>query len=175
MTKLGPFYGPVKKGANRYYFHELCAIWSPNVYLIDNNKLTGLTNEIKRANKLRCSYCGTRGAATKCYVDKCDNDYHVLCAKSVGCYFNNQEYIIFCPDHINSKENQYYVKPKINCETASNLSDCVCIVCQSGLDEDKLLECEHCKSWMHTYCNEPEILGPLDSIEFICFKCVNSS
>lgn len=34
-TKVGPVYGPLKlkKRGEKYYVHELCAIWTPEIYL----------------------------------------------------------------------------------------------------------------------------------------------
>ena len=75
LLKLGPFYGPVKKGNNKFYFHELCAIWTPAIYLDDNGKLKNVHKEIKRSRKLFCSYCGLRGAGLGCSNNNCKNNY----------------------------------------------------------------------------------------------------
>ena len=50
LAKLvGPVYGPFRKKKKDYFVHELCAIWTPNVYL-DNEtgKFKNLGNEISR-------------------------------------------------------------------------------------------------------------------------------
>ena len=44
----------------------MCAIWSPAVYLDENNKLHNLKKEIKRSKRLICSFCGFFGAGLGC-------------------------------------------------------------------------------------------------------------
>ena len=36
--KLGPVYGPIRVKGHKIFVHELCAIWTPEVYLDDKNK-----------------------------------------------------------------------------------------------------------------------------------------
>lgn len=65
-------------------------------------------------------------------------------------------------------------KNKKEFDLVSNYSELVCMVCRSGLDEDKLLICDKCNLAIHAYCNEPEILEAAALLEqFICFKCVD--
>lgn len=171
LTKLGPFYGPVKKGNKLFYFHELCALWAPNVYLDDNNKLKNLQKEITRSKQLFCSACGLRGSAIGCYVKGCKNVYHYLCAKSFGCLLDNQKYIIHCPDHIELCDPDL-VERKREIDNDSFYSNCICVVCNSGYDEDKIIVCDKCDCGVHTYCNEPEVReDPISVKNFVCFKC----
>ena len=53
---IGPLYGPIEvidKTKEEYYMHELCAIWSPGVYIdSDTKKFKNLYTEIDKAKKL---------------------------------------------------------------------------------------------------------------------------
>jgi hypothetical protein len=175
LLKVGPFYGPVKKACKQYFFHELCVIWSPKVYLDDNDKLKNVQSEITRGRKTYCYYCGMLGATIGCYIKACKNIYHYLCAKSLGCFLNDQDYIIFCPDHLHKSNCKDLIipAPKKNFESnIDNLSNMVCMICKSGQDEAKILLCDKCDCGVHTYCNEPEILEPPESIDtYICPDC----
>lgn len=174
LKKLGPFYGPVKKGGHTYYFHELCALWSPDIHLTESGKLKNLHKDIKRSKACFCAYCSRRGGGLKCNIKKCDNSYHVLCAKSEGCLFDDQNYNIYCPEHKNSLNPEIMEKIFVPDDAASDYSDMVCFVCKSGLDEDKILICDNrtCGKGVHTYCNVPEILEiPGDEEMFFCFNC----
>jgi hypothetical protein len=178
IMKIGPFYGPFKEGSNRYFIHELCAIWSPNVFLDKYGKLRSICKEVKRAKKLNCSYCGNKGAGLGCSKKNCRNTYHFLCAKSVKSHFNDQDYLIFCPDHLDNvplSELEALKSINLNRDSETPYSLMVCQECKSGLDEDKLLICDSCDHGIHSYCNIPEIpVIPKDDELFNCHFCLSS-
>jgi hypothetical protein len=103
-VKMGPVYGPIKlnKGKEGAAFvHELCALWTPEIYLDSKNKFKNLKKAIKRCNKLYCSFCKERGGGLGCFIKNCDSTYHYLCAKLSNCLFVNTKFIIFCEKHRN--------------------------------------------------------------------------
>ena len=81
------------------YAHELCAIWTPEVYLDARNKFKDIKKAVKRCNKLKCSFCREKGAGLGCFVKGCQMTYHYLCAKESGSILVNKKFIAFCPDH----------------------------------------------------------------------------
>jgi hypothetical protein len=172
LQKLGPYYGPVKKGSKRHFFHELCALWSPAIFLDEYGRLQKVAEEIERSRKFICTYCGEKGAGLGCHAKKCKTTYHYLCAKSDGCYLNDQKYNMYCSGHkdqIALEELDNFVTKEIEPE---GYSDLLCIECKSGLDEDKILICDLCSFGIHTYCHTPEILE-IPKEEFHCYKCLN--
>jgi hypothetical protein len=173
LQKLGPFYGPVKKGAKKYFFHELCAIWTSDIYMDENNKLKNVTKEIKRTRQLSCTFCGERGAGLGCQA--CKASYHYLCARSDLCYINKQKFSMYCKyhkDQIKDEDEDFFITKDMEPE---GWSDDLCMECKSGYDEDKILICDGCGNGIHTYCNVPEILeiNHDENHKFYCYKCLS--
>lgn len=102
-VKCGPMYGPIKlKQAGvtgNAYVHELCALWTPEIFLDEKNKFRNLGKGIKRCNKMKCSLCREKGGGLGCFVKDCSKSYHYLCAKETNCLFVNSKFIIYCEDH----------------------------------------------------------------------------
>lgn len=80
----GPMYGPVKVKKERVYFHEMCALWTPELYLEDStNKVKGLKEALSRCGKIKCTYCGEPGGGLGCMIESCDRSFHYLCSDKV--------------------------------------------------------------------------------------------
>ena len=174
-TQLGCFYGPFKdqKLKREYFIHELCALWTPNIFLNAQGKLQNVLKEIRRSQKIRCSYCHTKGAGLACSQAKCYKDYHYLCALAVECVTDYQKYVVFCKSHFDDNEEN-------GDENNNNLEEDLdhkieeygnCLVCLSGLDEDKLLICEKCQKTIHTYCSIP-VIDDIPEEDYFCYKCL---
>ena len=172
LMKLGPFYGPYMDNNQEHYVHELCGLWSPNVFIDSNGKLRKVVEEIKRSQKVTCKYCGNKGGGLGCnFINKgCNNTYHILCAKSLNCYFDERNYLIYCRDHIH-KVNKHYLEEENYIQENNIETNDACNVCMSGLDEHVLLICEKCNESVHTYCNIP-ILTSIPEGDFYCKKCL---
>jgi len=175
-TQLGCFYGPFKdqKLKREYFFHELCAMWTPNICLNPEGKLRNVLKEIRRSQKIKCCYCHTKGAGLACSKPKCYKDYHYLCALATECITDNQKYVVYCNSH--SEEILENELERINLE--EDLDNIVegygnCMVCLSGLDEDKLLICEKCQKTIHTYCSIP-VINEIPEGDFFCYKCLGN-
>ncbi|KAL6508887.1 hypothetical protein OROHE_021446 [Orobanche hederae] len=52
---------------------------APKIYFKDGI-IQNLESELVRANKLKCSSCGKKGAGLGCYSESCHRSYHVPCA-----------------------------------------------------------------------------------------------
>ena len=65
--RAGPVY-IVKMHKKTLYMHEYCAIWVPEIYLDEDNKLINLSDGLKRAIKQFCASnsCNEKGAAIGC-------------------------------------------------------------------------------------------------------------
>ena len=96
--KCGPIYGPIKlRGiSDQVFVHELCAIWTPEIFLDDKNKFKNLAKGIKRCSKFKCSMCKEKGGGLGCFIKDCNKSYHFLCAKIENCLFVNSKFIIYC-------------------------------------------------------------------------------
>lgn len=68
----------LKKLVSSNVFH-ICTR-APNVYFEDDNAIN-LEAEISRSRRIKCSFCGTKGAALGCYEKSCRRSFHVPCAK----------------------------------------------------------------------------------------------
>lgn len=79
--KCGPIYGPVRVKNEAIFVHELCALWTPEIYLDEKNKFKNLGRGIKRCNKIRCSFCKEKGGGLGCFIKDCEMSYHYQCAK----------------------------------------------------------------------------------------------
>ena len=98
--KVGPVYGPLKiKHGKEVYVHELCAIWTPEIYLDARNHFKDLKPALRRCKKLPCTFCGESGAGLGCFNENCKATYHYLCAKTADCILVRDRFIAFCPDH----------------------------------------------------------------------------
>ncbi|GER29665.1 breast cancer associated RING 1 [Striga asiatica] len=92
----------VERGAafpNAIPVHNRCILWTPKVYY-EGDTINNLESELLRASKLKCSSCGSKGAALGCYVKSCRKTYHVACAVEVpNCRWDCDAYLMLCPLH----------------------------------------------------------------------------
>ncbi|QDZ21376.1 Tat-binding 7-like protein [Chloropicon primus] len=95
LQSIGPLLGPFQHDT---YVHRLCALWSPEVFH-ENDKIRNVMAAVKRGKKLRCSYCGMKGATVGCCVEWCHKTYHIRCAEKAGCEISALEWILSCPEH----------------------------------------------------------------------------
>eukprot|EP00850_Spirogloea_muscicola_P003937 SM000016S01925 [mRNA] locus=s16:616230:629684:+ [translate_table: standard] len=61
--------------------------------------LRKVQNAIRRGRSLKCSRCGRSGATMGCRIDRCIRSYHLPCARSDGCHFDHDEYLVACAEH----------------------------------------------------------------------------
>jgi hypothetical protein len=171
--KLGPVYGPIKVKGIKVYMHEQCALWTPEVYLNDDNKFVDLKKALKRCKNLRCSFCADKGAGLGCLNKECKETYHYLCAKESKCLFVQSKFCIYCPAHrltdataeqLREEEEEHDEDPL--------LQTYFCSICKSGLDESLILICDNCDKGYHTNCHKPPVdLGSIESEDWFCYNC----
>jgi len=160
IRDLGPFYGPFKNKQKSLYVHELCAIWTADVYLDPKtDKLKNLLKEVKRCNKMMCNHCGKYGGGLGCLDRRCRKTYHFKCAldDKLDCQLDYGHHTLLCPEHAERED-------ELDVETV------FCKVCDGGSDENLLILCEKCLKGYHIYCLSP----PLDSVpagDWFCDRC----
>ncbi|XP_071706913.1 BRCA1-associated RING domain protein 1-like isoform X2 [Rutidosis leptorrhynchoides] len=88
----------------RPMFLRLYMFMTPRIFFNANGLIQNLESEVARANKLKCSHCGKKGAGLGCYSERCQRSYHVPCAyETSDCRWGFDEFLIFCPKHTSNK------------------------------------------------------------------------
>ncbi|XP_035511361.1 transcription factor 20-like isoform X1 [Morone saxatilis] len=82
------------------WIHEDCGIWSAGVFLV-RGKLYGLEEAARVAQETKCSACQQTGAIMGCFQKGCPRNYHYRCAIQSGCFLNEDNFSIRCPEHKN--------------------------------------------------------------------------
>lgn len=172
-VKCGPIYGPIKVSHESAYVHELCALWTPEIFLDDKNKFKNLSKGIRRCNKIKCTLCKEKGGGLGCFVKDCFRSYHYMCAKDSNCLFVNSRFIIYCEEHRSQAPPECLEEEKEEEEVTEGLAHYICSICKSGLDEDHIVICEGCDRGFHSNCHDPVIdLEAIDEdTEFYCKSC----
>ncbi|CAN0891298.1 ATPase histone chaperone YTA7 [Linum grandiflorum] len=98
---LGRLLGPIndRYGIAGIWVHQLCAVWSPEVYFAGLGCLKNVRAALCRGKALKCTRCGRRGATIGCRVDRCPRTYHLPCARVSDCIFDHRKFLIACADH----------------------------------------------------------------------------
>ncbi|MCO5610330.1 hypothetical protein L7F22_064566 [Adiantum nelumboides] len=80
------------------HVHRHCAEWAPDVYFVED-QAKSLHEEVVRGLKMKCSSCGKRGAALGCCLSRCRKSYHYPCARALSCRWEEEQFIMLCPEH----------------------------------------------------------------------------
>jgi hypothetical protein len=167
-------YGPIRVGSSGQAFvHELCALWTPEIFLDERNKFRNLAKGIRRCNKIKCSLCLEKGGGLGCFVKNCSKSLHYLCAKESECLFVNSKFIIFCREHRPEAPPEYLEEEKLEEEASEALMHYICSICKSGLDEDHIMICEACDRGFHSNCHDPPVedMEAFLDKEWLCKSC----
>ncbi|PON71644.1 BRCA1-associated [Parasponia andersonii] len=90
-------------GSKLIHSHRNCTEWAPNVYF-EEDVAINLEAELTRSRRIKCSCCGTKGAALGCYEKSCRKSFHVTCAKLMPqCRWDTDKFVMLCPLHPSSK------------------------------------------------------------------------
>lgn len=54
----------------------------------------------------RCRFCNSKGATIGCRIDRCDQSFHLHCAKNAGCTFYPAKFLVACPAHAPAFEHE---------------------------------------------------------------------
>ncbi|XP_051996090.1 retinoic acid-induced protein 1 [Xyrauchen texanus] len=84
--------------AKEHWAHEACTIWTRGIILVAG-KLYGLKEAAQSAAHAKCSRCQSEGASICCSWKSCTQMYHYICAKEMGCTFQEETFSIRCPEH----------------------------------------------------------------------------
>ncbi|XP_061370046.1 protein BREAST CANCER SUSCEPTIBILITY 1 homolog [Gastrolobium bilobum] len=97
-----PVIADYEGGSKVTHCHRNCTEWAPNVYFEDDNAIN-LEAEINRSRRIKCSFCGLKGAALGCYDKSCRRSFHVPCAKLTSqCRWDMENFVMLCPIHASS-------------------------------------------------------------------------
>ncbi|OWK00750.1 PHF11 [Cervus elaphus hippelaphus] len=80
-----------------------------------NFDVESVKKEIKRGRKLKCTYCGKKGATVGCDLKSCSKNYHFFCAKNDHAVLQADGhkgiYKVFCQQHADPQNDLPSVKP----------------------------------------------------------------
>ncbi|XP_045804839.1 protein BREAST CANCER SUSCEPTIBILITY 1 homolog [Trifolium pratense] len=97
-----PVTADYERGSKVIHCHRNCTEWAPNVYFEDDNAIN-LEAEISRSRRIKCSFCGLKGAALGCFEKSCRRSFHVPCAKwTPECRWDMENFVMLCPVHSSS-------------------------------------------------------------------------
>ena len=138
------------------YMHEYCAIWVPEIYLDEDNKLVNLSDGLQRASKQFCAsnLCNEKGAAIGCQIEECKRSYHYDCAEQSGCLMIRKSFQIYCEEH------RELAPPELldsSDDGEDDLQKYLCVVCKDPRDEFLTIICDKCDRGWHTSCHEPKV------------------
>lgn len=133
-----------------------------------------IKEELKRGYKLRCSYCGKRGATVGCAKPTCKRSYHLPCGienQTTQQHFG--QFKSFCPQH----QPRPKVKPCPSQTDAKSISG-RCAFCpeevvlplNSGSFSSLLTPC--CQALLHRSCAQDSAVS-LGYYHFECPACKN--
>nr|KYP45159.1 Protein BREAST CANCER SUSCEPTIBILITY 1 isogeny [Cajanus cajan] len=97
-----PVTADYEEGSKVTHCHRNCTEWAPDVYF-DGDDAINLEAEICRSRRIKCSFCGLKGAALGCFEKSCRRSFHVPCAKWTSqCRWDTQNFVMLCPLHSSS-------------------------------------------------------------------------
>ncbi|XP_016098873.1 retinoic acid-induced protein 1-like [Sinocyclocheilus grahami] len=88
----------IEAEGKEHWAHEACAVWTTGIILV-GGKLFGLKEAVQKAAHAKCSRCQGEGASICCSWKSCTQRYHYVCAKEMGCTFQEETFSIKCPKH----------------------------------------------------------------------------
>nr|XP_031322280.1 PHD finger protein 11 isoform X3 [Camelus dromedarius] len=96
--------------------HENCLLYSSALVECEDHDsyndgrhfdVLSVKKEINRGRKLKCTFCGERGATVGCDLRSCAKNYHFFCAKSDRAALQTDEsqgiYKVFCQQHADTQ------------------------------------------------------------------------
>ncbi|XP_045575918.1 retinoic acid-induced protein 1-like [Salmo salar] len=84
--------------AKEHWAHENCAIWTNGIIMVAG-RLYGLKEAVHTSTETSCSKCQRVGASISCCWKGCPHKYHYICAKEIGCMFQDDNFSLKCPKH----------------------------------------------------------------------------
>lgn len=71
--------------------HLNCSLWSNDVYETMAGAFINVDAAYKRSINIQCGFCHKMGASIKCFMQKCNNYYHLSCAMKEKCSFTHDK------------------------------------------------------------------------------------
>ncbi|XP_074279045.1 BRCA1-associated RING domain protein 1 [Silene latifolia] len=90
--------------SNVTHLHQSCIEWTPQIYYENDTTIRNVDKELARAEKLKCTSCGLKGAALGCFAKSCRRTYHAPCAYEIPeCRWDDEDFLMLCPVHSSIK------------------------------------------------------------------------
>lgn len=97
------------------YVHTSCALWTDEVFDIDDGQIINFYQQQKKLQGQKCAICGEYGATLSCSRSKgCNKHYHFPCAYRSGRVRFNRHKEVFCESCVNSKGSAAQALPPGN-------------------------------------------------------------
>ncbi|XP_050716817.1 histone-lysine N-methyltransferase 2C-like isoform X5 [Eriocheir sinensis] len=140
------------------YVHYMCALWSSNVELTNDDTITHVDRAVVAGASQRCAQCKKFGATLLCKALGCQQFFHFPCAMSSGSLMDLKSVALVCPSHID-KSRDIAV-------------DVACVVCENLSPESSLIFCCSCGNHYHGLCLKPVIsASPVTRAGWQCPDC----
>uniref|UniRef100_A0A6F9DG44 [histone H3]-lysine(4) N-methyltransferase n=1 Tax=Phallusia mammillata TaxID=59560 RepID=A0A6F9DG44_9ASCI len=78
--------------------HVNCALWSAEVFEQHDGSLQNVHSAASRGKMMKCDYCRMPGATVGCHTRDCPKNYHFMCARNSGCFFQMDKKV-YCSRH----------------------------------------------------------------------------
>lgn len=109
FNKLGSIFGPYNIIEKPYYVHEMCALWTSDIHLDEDDSITNSFSKfIVEQKDNNCEICRMSGAGLSCCINSCRNTYHFKCiVDDKEVVFHKEKFKITCPRHRPKKRIRY--------------------------------------------------------------------
>eukprot|EP00742_Colponemidia_sp_Colp-10_P007272 GILJ01007818.1.p1 GENE.GILJ01007818.1~~GILJ01007818.1.p1 ORF type:complete len:1106 (+),score=173.52 GILJ01007818.1:69-3386(+) len=97
-TEEGLLLGPFLDSTQKWFIHEHCAGFAPEVEE-ECGRWHNVLPAIKRGRRLRCQMCKERGATIGCVEMRCQKSYHLWCAVKTSWDFHALGKSYYCVEH----------------------------------------------------------------------------
>ncbi|KAF6002385.1 hypothetical protein F1559_001189 [Cyanidiococcus yangmingshanensis] len=125
---VGPLQGPAvgtRRVRHRATAHRNCIIWCPEVSADENGHLMNVDSAVSRAKRIKCRFCGERGASIGCWEPRCSASYHLVCAYDPECDVDLilPDLELWCPKHAEGPTFQAHEEAKREARAAAGLDE----------------------------------------------------
>lgn len=117
------FLGMSKVSENTYevWLHEDCAVWAPDVFLV-GARVMGLDAAVWNSTRYNCVICAKTGAIVCCLQRDCNESAHVPCARETQWSLNENNFKIYCQQHVAATTSLSKATPPPTTTTVTNSS-----------------------------------------------------
>ncbi|XP_046373044.1 uncharacterized protein LOC124146677 [Haliotis rufescens] len=152
-------YGKVIKKCG-FTVHYFCMLFASGLSQSGKTETQGIfgfmpgdiRRELKRGNRLRCTYCKERGATIGCVVTSCRKAFHLTCGRKKGSLHQFYDsFRSYCPDHRPRQTVQ--ISDRLAFVGTANTVCSICMYAVVARSSHETMRAPCCKnSWFHRSC-----------------------